>query len=166
MDIGSKISLCRKEKGLSQEALATELGISRQAVSRWETGESVHDLEKLKMLCGIFQVSADYLLFDKIERKPEAPTASGQSDHKKNLSPKERFRMVIYIVITAVGTLLIVSALLLSLIETYQPYQEYYASWGPFGTYLFRTWRVVPLILGISAFIIGIRSLWKIYRKM
>ena len=61
MDIGSKISLCRKEKGLSQEALATELGISRQAVSRWETGESVPNLEKIKLLCGIFQVSADYL---------------------------------------------------------------------------------------------------------
>lgn len=166
MDLGSKISLCRKEKGLSQETLATELGVSRQAVSRWETGDSVPDLEKLKILCGIFQVSADYLLFDEIETRTVPLTTSGQSDSKKNLSPKERFRMVVYIVITTAGALLIVSALLLSLIETYQPYQEYYAAWGPFGTYLFRTWRVIPLLLGISAFIIGIRSLWKIYQKM
>ena len=38
--IGNKIQSCRKKAGLSQEALAQELGISRQAVSRWETGVS------------------------------------------------------------------------------------------------------------------------------
>ena len=39
--IGDKILFCRKKAGLSQEALAQELGISRQAVSRWETGDSL-----------------------------------------------------------------------------------------------------------------------------
>ncbi len=39
--IGDKILSCRKKAGLSQEALAQELGISRQAVSRWETGVSL-----------------------------------------------------------------------------------------------------------------------------
>ena len=45
--IGTKISFCRKKAGLSQEALATRLNISRQAVSRWETGEAVPDTEKI-----------------------------------------------------------------------------------------------------------------------
>ena len=40
MKIGDKILLCRKEAGLSQEQLASRLNISRQAVSRWETGVS------------------------------------------------------------------------------------------------------------------------------
>ena len=41
MNIGSKISQCRKRAGISQEKLAEQLNISRQAVSRWETGGSL-----------------------------------------------------------------------------------------------------------------------------
>ena len=40
--IGNKISSCRKKAGMSQEALAAQLNISRQAVSRWETGLSLN----------------------------------------------------------------------------------------------------------------------------
>ena len=65
--IGTKISFCRKKAGLSQEALATRLNISRQAVSRWETGEAVPDTEKIVQLSRLFQVSTDYLLLDEIE---------------------------------------------------------------------------------------------------
>ena len=46
MIIGAKIAACRKRAGMSQEKLANELNISRQAVSRWETGEAVPDTEK------------------------------------------------------------------------------------------------------------------------
>ena len=46
MELGEKIALCRKKAGLSQEALADRLGLSRQAVSRWETGAAVPDLSK------------------------------------------------------------------------------------------------------------------------
>ena len=65
--IGTKISFCRKKAGLSQEALATRLNISRQAVSRWETGEAVPDTEKIVQLSRLFQVSTDYLLLDEIK---------------------------------------------------------------------------------------------------
>ena len=51
MTIGEKISLRRRTAGLSQEALAARLGVSRQAVSRWETGESLPDAEKIVQLC-------------------------------------------------------------------------------------------------------------------
>ena len=46
MTIGAKIAACRKRAGMSQEKLANELNISRQAVSRWETGEAVPDTER------------------------------------------------------------------------------------------------------------------------
>lgn len=41
MNLSEKILLLRKQRGLSQEALAEQLGVSRQAVSRWETGDSL-----------------------------------------------------------------------------------------------------------------------------
>lgn len=53
MKIGQKISACRKKRGMSQEDLAERIEVSRQAVSRWETGESVPDVEKIKALCRI-----------------------------------------------------------------------------------------------------------------
>ena len=66
MTIGEKIALRRRSAGLSQEALAGQLGVSRQAVSRWETNESLPDTEKILQLCRIFGVSADDLLLDKV----------------------------------------------------------------------------------------------------
>lgn len=72
MRIGEKIALRRRTAGLSQEALATQLGVSRQAVSRWETGESLPDTEKVLQLCRILHISADELLLD----KPPEPAAS------------------------------------------------------------------------------------------
>lgn len=73
MTIGEKIALRRRSAGLSQEALAAQLGVSRQAVSRWETNESLPDTEKILQLCRIFGVSSDDLLLDK---PPEAAPPS------------------------------------------------------------------------------------------
>lgn len=50
MNLSVKILYCRKKAGLSQEALAEKLGVSRQAISKWETGESVPELSKLVLL--------------------------------------------------------------------------------------------------------------------
>ena len=50
MNLSEKILYCRKKAGLSQEALAEKLGVSRQAISKWETGESVPELSKLVLL--------------------------------------------------------------------------------------------------------------------
>lgn len=62
MNLGEKISRLRKEKGLSQEALAEKLGTSRQAVSKWENDQGYPETEKLLQLSNIFEVSTDYLL--------------------------------------------------------------------------------------------------------
>lgn len=161
MNIGDKISKCRKKIGISQEELANELSISRQAVSRWETHESIPDTEKVKALCKFFHVSADYLLFDENEEEIKQISDFGQDCTKK-----QHFRMVVYVAMLTVGILLVVTALILSLIETYQPYQEYYTAWGPFGTYLLRTWRVIPFALGLFATAVGVVFLYDEYKKM
>lgn len=69
MKTGDKILLCRKEAGLSQEQLASRLNISRQAVSRWETGEATPETEKIIQLSRLFGVSTDYLLLEELENR-------------------------------------------------------------------------------------------------
>lgn len=60
--LGGKIKKLRKAQGLSQEKVAAELGLSRQAVSKWESDQSQPDLENVIKLCRIFQISVEELL--------------------------------------------------------------------------------------------------------
>ncbi|MCL2854778.1 MAG: helix-turn-helix domain-containing protein [Defluviitaleaceae bacterium] len=62
MKLGEKIQILRKQKNLSQEQLAEQLGVSRQSISKWETDESVPDLPNMVALSEIFNVTTDYLL--------------------------------------------------------------------------------------------------------
>lgn len=71
MTFGEKIFKLRKEKGLSQEALAEKLNTTRQAISKWENGQGFPETEKLLMLGNIFEVSIDYLLKDTVEHSKE-----------------------------------------------------------------------------------------------
>ncbi len=65
MKINEKIYSLRKEKGLSQEELANELNVSRQTVSKWETGESNPDFDKIVPLCELFGITTEELLRDR-----------------------------------------------------------------------------------------------------
>lgn len=60
--IGKFISSCRKEKGLTQAALAGKLGITDRAVSKWETGKSLPDASIMLELCGILEIDVNELL--------------------------------------------------------------------------------------------------------
>lgn len=62
MQIAEKIYTERKRLGWSQEQLAEQMEVSRQAVSKWESGQSMPDLDKLVIMSEIFNVSTDYLL--------------------------------------------------------------------------------------------------------
>lgn len=64
MTFGEKLFKLRKEKGLSQEALAEQVGTTRQAISKWENNQGFPETEKLLQLSNIFEVSIDYLLKD------------------------------------------------------------------------------------------------------
>ena len=59
MTINEKISCCRKSNGYSQEALAELLGVSRQSVSKWETGEGMPEIGKLLPIANCFHVTTD-----------------------------------------------------------------------------------------------------------
>lgn len=65
MNIGERIFELRKASGLSQEELAEKLGVSRQSVSKWESGNVMPDIDKAVAMCELFGVSTDYLLTGK-----------------------------------------------------------------------------------------------------
>ena len=62
MILADKITEERKKNGWSQEELANQLGVSRQAVSKWESAGAVPDLQRILQMSELFGVSTDYLL--------------------------------------------------------------------------------------------------------
>lgn len=62
MTLGEKLKAARKQTGLSQEELSKKLGISRSAVAKWECDKGIPDVDNLKMLSQLLDVSIDYLL--------------------------------------------------------------------------------------------------------
>lgn len=77
MNLSNKILYCRKKAGLSQEALAEIIGVSRQAISKWESAETVPEVGKLMLLAKAFYVTTDWLLS---EEEPEAEAASEDNE--------------------------------------------------------------------------------------
>lgn len=69
MTFGEKLLKLRKQNGLSQEELASQLTVSRQAISRWEMGSSMPDVENVTQLSKLFGVSYEYLLNDEYENE-------------------------------------------------------------------------------------------------
>lgn len=74
MSIADRIQTLRKSKGISQEELADKVGVSRQAVSKWESGQSTPDIEKIILLSGFFGVTTDFLLkgIEPAEEEPKS----------------------------------------------------------------------------------------------
>ena len=68
MNIGEKIQQLRRAAGLSQEQLAEAVAVSRQAISKWETGQSLPEIDNIMRLCKAFAITSDELLSIKTER--------------------------------------------------------------------------------------------------
>ena len=62
MNLSDRIQYLRKARGISQEGLADQIGVSRQAVSKWESEQSMPDLDKIISMSDYFAVTTDYLL--------------------------------------------------------------------------------------------------------
>lgn len=71
MDFSEKMQSYRKQRGLSQEKLAEIIGVSRQAVSKWESGQSYPEMDKLISLSELFRVSLDHLVKDVSDQREE-----------------------------------------------------------------------------------------------
>lgn len=94
MSLATKLVSLRKEKGLTQIALAEKLDVSRQAISRWEVGTSVPSTDNLKVLCELYGVSVDYLLNDKIDHVNSHSNDQGMDTQDKDDQDPEISRQI------------------------------------------------------------------------
>ena len=87
--IAERLQKLRKEHGYSQEQLADELGVSRQAVSKWERGEASPDTDNLIALARLYKISVDGLLFNNCteEVKEEVKEEVTESAPEENNKP-------------------------------------------------------------------------------
>lgn len=80
MTLGKKIYTLRTEKGMTQEQLAELLGVSRQSISKYEYDQSTPELEKIKLLADIFEVTPDDLINDTITLPKTASSNTGETE--------------------------------------------------------------------------------------
>ena len=110
MTLGQRISQHRKHLGLSQETLGERLGVSRQAVSKWETDAATPDMENLLALARIFQISVAELTETPEEKATEPPNVSEEAAS----TPPHRFWSVFWPVVCSVLAVLLVGTLALT----------------------------------------------------
>ena len=156
MTLGEKILTLRKTRGWSQEDLAGRIGVTRQALSRWESDAAVPDTVNVVQMADLFGVSCDYLLRDGwTEDRPDLPTGG---------KAKEQ-RIVAWVVtaLGAVGTLttLILGCLLpcesgaaasgwladlkVEIIRWFTVWEQYHLLWLPLLFWLMLAWGIVLL---------------------
>lgn len=121
MTIGEKIYKLRKEKGWSQDYVAEQLEVSRQAVSRWELDDSAPELQKVYKLSTLFSVSCDYLLNEQQEA-PASPVPQEISTAKKHPKYTKIWVSVLSVVlgVMILGTLAVLSTVVPSYMESTQ----------------------------------------------
>lgn len=100
MALGEKLTQARKAAGLTQADVAAKLNVSRQAVSRWESGDTTPTMDKLKTLARIYGVSLDWLCSDAADReppeaaKPEADRPPDDAPAGKEGEKKQKIRAI------------------------------------------------------------------------
>ena len=90
MKLPDKIIKLRKTKGISQEELAEQLNVSRQAISRWENGSALPDAQNILQISKLFNVTTDYLLNDNYESDNDIPLVQTATQETKVLFQKKK----------------------------------------------------------------------------
>ena len=121
MNFNEKLFELRRKEGFSQEDLADKLNVSRQTVSKWETGQSTPEMDKLILISKLFDISTDELLGNKQdETKRETVYVQGAANNKrKKIAVKvilvivimkfQRLDFVVMIILIMILQILIVS---------------------------------------------------------
>ena len=101
MEFGEKLQMLRKARGWSQEELAQQINVSRQALSKWESGASIADTENVIALSRLFGVSTDYLLL--CESEAASAPAAGSAPTKESKWPVPRIAWLVILLVAVVG---------------------------------------------------------------
>ncbi len=155
MILADKIIALRKKNGWSQEQLASELGISRQSVSKWESGMSIPDLDKVIKLSALFGVSTDYLLKDELETETPSETKDPEESGQRTVDAEEANAYMLFVekvsrIIAPFVSLLILSPvplLLLGGLMDGTAHEDLAGGAGVSLLFLMITIGVIPLIL-------------------
>lgn len=83
MELKEKLVALRKEKGLTQLAVAEKLNVSRQAISRWESGTALPSTDNLKCLGALYGVPVDYLINEETERSVSESNSKESEDQRR-----------------------------------------------------------------------------------
>ena len=94
MTFGEKLQKLRRESGLSQEKLAEQLNVSRQAVSRWELGTAAPDVDTIVRLSKFFQVSIEYLILEECQDPSGSRTAPPPSTPEEKAEAEKKHKGV------------------------------------------------------------------------
>jgi len=105
MKLDEKLVSLRKEKGLTQMEAAEELHVSRQAISRWESGVAVPSTENLRFLGELYGVSIDYLINEELERPVQVEAANGENRKHKNWAAWLLCILIVVVIAAAIGVI-------------------------------------------------------------
>ena len=157
MAFGEKLQALRKQSGMTQETFAEQLHVSRQAVSRWESGRGYPEIEKILYICCRYHVTLDMLFADELPPPQEAEAEPGETppiagkplkravdDFLNNLSPYDKL---------IGGTLVFI--VLLSLMALARSMK------GGSGDHMTFIWIAAIVVFGIAeAATAGLVSIW------
>ena len=102
MELKEKLVALRKEKGLTQSAVAEKLDVSRQAISRWESGVALPSTDNLKCLGALYGVPVDYLINEETE------WVNSESDNKKENEDRRNHKKLSRGIVACISVVLIV----------------------------------------------------------
>ena len=113
MSLAKKMIELRRQQNLSQQDLADRLEVSRQAISRWETGATQPLADSVRGLAQVFQVSTDYLLNDDLDdpTPPRSPQPAPTPQEEPKPTRKHRKWLLALAALAAAAVLVLVTAL-------------------------------------------------------
>ena len=171
MELSERILQFRKALGLSQEQLAEQVGVSRQSISKWETGQSAPELDKVVALSRIFGISTDELLGNTPQKQENLSTANPINDYVRANLLRRFFTLgwvtalvgVLALVVEWIGLYYIRNATIALEVSRgagYYPDVMHYAQVPPMNYVIALT--ILLILAGLS---LAALSLWKAYRK-
>lgn len=128
MNFPEKLQKLRKERGWSQEELASRIAVSRQAVSKWELGTAVPDTDNTVQLSELFGVTTDYLIKDRLGSDEDIPAVALTAERVRK-TEQSRQLLIAGIVTLVLGVIII--GVLLTLSQVIESYQKVTYDHGP-----------------------------------
>ena len=157
MSVGERIAVLRKRHGMTQEQLADQLGATRQAVSKWESGKTNPDIEYIIAMSRFFHVSTDYLLLGQSSDAKIHSTNQSVTVTPANRGPCKNFCSLLYPVLLIMGICILLLSPLFATLYRNEIFEACGSAYTNAYLYL-REWPILGIVLfgtGITAVGLG-----------